>query len=219
MVLSSIGKKGVMLTKVALEYGNERLNQINDDELINLTKDLGKKYINIFDEKANDIMDKTLDKANDKLDDVKNGEDNISKGKEYVKGQIKDAIVYADSKFTSSVEETEVELSLRKKQRQERKELLSKHKEEIIELQKKQSKEQYDALKDKVDDLKVKKDVAEEKLKDRKDEYVKDAKSTKNYVKKTAKDVQQDISDIKDAFSDSNEFSYFVIIFLTIILY
>ena len=124
MVISSIGKKGVMLTKVALEYGNERLNQINDDELINLTKDLGKKYINIFDEKANDIMDKTLDKANDKLDDVKNGEDNISKGKEYVKGQIKDAIVYADSKFTSSVEETEVELSLRKKQRQERKELL-----------------------------------------------------------------------------------------------
>ena len=201
MVLSSIGKKGVMLTKVALEYGNERLNQINDDELINLTKDLGKKYINIFDEKANDIMDKTLDKANAKLDDVKNGEDNISKGKEYVKGQIKDAIVYADSKFTSSVEETEVELSLRKKQRQERKELLSKHKEEIIELQKKQSKEQYDALKDKVDDLKVKKDVAEEKLKDRKDEYVKDAKSTKNYVKKTAKDVQQDISDIKDALS------------------
>lgn len=203
MVLSSIGKKGVMLTKVALEYGNERLNQINDDELINLTKDLGKKYINIFDEKANDIMDKTLDKANDKLDDVKNGEDNISKGKEYVKGQIKDAIVYADSKFTSSVEETEVELSLRKKQRQERKELLSKHKEEIIELQKKQSKEQYDALKDKVDDLKVKKDVAEEKLKDRKDEYVEDAKSTKNYVKKTAKDVQQDISDIKDAKKDN----------------
>ena len=49
MVLSSIGKKGVMLTKVALEYGNERLNQINDDELINLTKDLGKKYINIFE--------------------------------------------------------------------------------------------------------------------------------------------------------------------------
>ncbi len=205
MVLSSIGKKGVMLTKVALEYGNERLNQINDDELINLTKDLGKKYINIFDEKANDIMDKTLDKANDKLDDVKNGEDNISKGKEYVKGQIKDAIVYADSKFTSSVEETEVELSLRKKQRQERKELLSKHKEEIIELQKKQSKEQYDALKDKVDDLKVKKDVAEEKLKDRKDEYVKDAKSTKNYVKKTAKDVQQDISDIKDAKKDNKD--------------
>lgn len=205
MVLSSIGKKGVMLTKVALEYGNERLNQINDDELINLTKDLGKKYINIFDEKANDIMDKTLDKANDKLDDVKNGEDNISKGKEYVKGQIKDAIVYADSKFTSSVEETEVELSLRKKQRQERKELLSKHKEEIIELQKKQSKEQYDALKDKVDDLKVKKDVAEEKLKDRKDEYVEDAKSTKNYVKKTAKDVQQDISDIKDAKKDNKD--------------
>lgn len=205
MVLSSIGKKGVMLTKVALEYGNERLNQINDDELINLTKDLGKKYINIFDEKANDIMDKTLDKANDKLDDVKNGEDNISKGKEYVKGQIKDAIVYADSKFTSSVEETEVELSLRKKQRQERKELLSKHKEEIIELQKKQSKEQYDALKDKVDDLKVKKDVAEEKLKDRKDEYMEDAKSTKNYVKKTAKDVQQDISDIKDAKKDSKD--------------
>ncbi len=205
MVLSSIGKKGVMLTKVALEYGNERLNQINDDELINLTKDLGKKYINIFDEKANDIMDKTLDKANAKLDDVKNGEDNISKGKEYVKGQIKDAIVYADSKFTSSVEETEVELSLRKKQRQERKELLSKHKEEIIELQKKQSKEQYDALKDKVDDLKVKKDVAEEKLKDRKDEYVKDAKSTKNYVKKTAKDVQQDISDIKDAKKDNKD--------------
>lgn len=205
MVLSSIGKKGVMLTKVALEYGNERLNQFNDDELINLTKDLGKKYINIFDEKANDIMDKTLDKANDKLDDVKNGEDNISKGKEYVKGQIKDAIVYADSKFTSSVEETEVELSLRKKQRQERKELLSKHKEEIIELQKKQSKEQYDALKDKVDDLKVKKDVAEEKLKDRKDEYVKDAKSTKNYVKKTAKDVQQDISDIKDAKKDNKD--------------
>ena len=205
MVLSSIVKKGVMLTKVALEYGNERLNQINDDELINLTKDLGKKYINIFDEKANDIMDKTLDKANAKLDDVKNGEDNISKGKEYVKGQIKDAIVYADSKFTSSVEETEVELSLRKKQRQERKELLSKHKEEIIELQKKQSKEQYDALKDKVDDLKVKKDVAEEKLKDRKDEYVKDAKSTKNYVKKTAKDVQQDISDIKDAKKDNKD--------------
>ena len=205
MVLSSIGKKGVMLTKVALEYGNERLNQINDDELINLTKDLGKKYINIFDEKANDIMDKTLDKANAKLDDVKNGEDNISKGKEYVKGQIKDAIVYADSKFTSSVEETEVELSLRKKQRQERKELLSKHKEEIIELQIKQSKEQYDALKDKVDDLKVKKDVAEEKLKDRKDEYVKDAKSTKNYVKKTAKDVQQDISDIKDAKKDNKD--------------
>ena len=205
MVISSIGKKGVMLTKVALEYGNERLNQINDDELINLTKDLGKKYINIFDEKANDIMDKTLDKANDKLDDVKNGEDNISKGKEYVKGQIKDAIVYADSKFTSSVEETEVELSLRKKQRQERKELLSKHKEAIIELQKKQSKEQYDALKDKVDDLKVKKDVAEEKLKDRKDEYVKDAKSTKNYVKKTAKDVQQDISDIKDAKKDNKD--------------
>ena len=205
MVLSSIGKKGVMLTKVALEYGNERLNLINDDELINLTKDLGKKYINIFDEKANDIMDKTLDKANDKLDDVKNGEDNISKGKEYVKGQIKDAIVYADSKFTSSVEETEVELSLRKKQRQERKELLSKHKEEIIELQKKQSKEQYDALKDKVDDLKVKKDVAEEKLKDRKDEYVEDAKSTKNYVKKTAKDVQQDISDIKDAKKDNKD--------------
>ena len=205
MVLSSIGKKGVMLTKVALEYGNERLNQINDDELINLTKELGKKYINIFDEKANDIMDKTLDKANAKLDDVKNGEDNISKGKEYVKGQIKDAIVYADSKFTSSVEETEVELSLRKKQRQERKELLSKHKEEIIELQKKQSKEQYDALKDKVDDLKVKKDVAEEKLKDRKDEYVKDAKSTKNYVKKTAKDVQQDISDIKDAKKDNKD--------------
>ena len=205
MVFSSIGKKGVMLTKVALEYGNERLNQINDDELINLTKDLGKKYINIFDEKANDIMDKTLDKANAKLDDVKNGEDNISKGKEYVKGQIKDAIVYADSKFTSSVEETEVELSLRKKQRQERKELLSKHKEEIIELQKKQSKEQYDALKDKVDDLKVKKDVAEEKLKDRKDEYVKDAKSTKNYVKKTAKDVQQDISDIKDAKKDNKD--------------
>lgn len=205
MVLSSIGKKGVMLTKVALEYGNERLNQINDDELINLTKDLGKKYINIFDEKANDIMDKTLDKANDKLEDVKNGEDNISKGKEYVKGQIKDAIVYADSKFTSSVEETEVELSLRKKQRQERKELLSKHKEEIIELQKKQSKEQYDALKDKVDDLKVKKDVAEEKLKDRKDEYMEDAKSTKNYVKKTAKDVQQDISDIKDAKKDSKD--------------
>ena len=205
MVLSSIGKKGVMLTKVALEYGNERLNQINDDELINLTKDLGKKYINIFDEKANDIMDKTLDKANDKLDDVKNGEDNISKGKEYVKGQIKDAIVYADSKFTSSVEETEVELSLRKKQRQERKELLSKHKEEIIELQKKQSKEQYDALKDKVDDLKVKKDVAEEKLKDRKDENVEDAKSTKNFVKKTAKDVQQDISDIKDAKKDNKD--------------
>ena len=205
MVFSSIGKKGVMLTKVALEYGNERLNQINDDELINLTKDLGKKYINIFDEKANDIMDKTLDKANAKLDDVKNGEDNISKGKEYVKGQIKDAIVYADSKFTSSVEETEVELSLRKKQRQERKELLSKHKEEIIELQKKQSKEQYDALKDKVDDLKVKKDVAEEKLKDRKDEYVKDSKSTKNYVKKTAKDVQQDISDIKDAKKDNKD--------------
>ncbi len=199
MVFSRLAKKGIMIGKVAYEYGNERIKQYDDEEFLSLTKELGKKYAVIADDKANQIMDKTLEKANAKLDEVKNGEDSFSKGKEYVKDQLKNAIDYADENFPeSSEDDEEVEMSLRKKQKIERDELISKHKAEILELQRKQSEEQKEALKIKIDKLKVKKEAAEDILKAKKDAYIEEARNTKNHVKETVKIVYKDISEINE---------------------
>ncbi|WP_295722356.1 hypothetical protein [uncultured Methanobrevibacter sp.] len=198
MILSRLTKKSLKIGKVVYEYGNERIKQFDDDEFKTLTKELGKKYAVIADDKANQFMDETLDKANSKLEEVKNGEDSFSKGKEYVKDQLKNAIDYADENFPESPQEEDVELSLRKKQKIERDELISKHKAEILELQRKQSQEQKEALKIKIEKLKVKREAAEEILKAKKDEYIEEARNTKNNVKETVKIVYKDISEMKE---------------------
>ena len=124
MVFYKVAKKGIKLSKIAAEYGVERAKQKNDNEIKELGLELGKKYVIIADEKANKMMDKAIDTANEKLEEVKNGEDSISKKQEQTKEYLRKAIDKSDAKINGDVE---VEDSLLKQQRTEKEALKAKH--------------------------------------------------------------------------------------------
>ena len=191
MVFYKAAKKGVELSKVAAEYGIERVKQYNDPEFKELGIELGKKWVNIADEKTNKILDKSLNYANEKLDEVKNGEDELSKKQAEVKDYLKDAIDKSDAKIDNENEESEdidKEISLMRQQLKEREELRAKQKEELKELEKKHKEEQKIALKDKTAKAKA-------EAKDLKN----DVKSAKDDLKEDARAVRQDRRDRKAA--------------------
>ena len=195
MIFYKAAKKGVELSKVAAEYGIERVKQYNDPEFKELGIELGKKWVNIADEKTNKILDKSLNYANEKLDEVKNGEDELSKKQAEVKDYLKDAIDKSDAKIDNENEESEdidKEISLMRQQLKEREELRAKQKEELKELEKKHKEEQKIALKDKTEDLKVKKDETKDSIKDKTAKAKAEAKDLKNDVKSAKDDLKED---------------------------
>lgn len=196
MVFFKVAKKGIELSKVAAEYGIERAKQKNDPELLDLGLELGKKWVYIADDKANKVMDKALDSANAKLEEVKNGEDKISRKQEEAKDHLRDAIDKSEEKIENP-DFGEEDSSLLRKQKDEIDELKAKHYEELKALHEKQKQEQKEAIKSKKESLKDKTSDAKDYVSDKKTQVKEEAKDLKDQAKSAKDDVKADIKDAR----------------------